>query len=241
VSDDTGESVGWAGVVERLEELTRELRRQGRAAIAAQAASESCLERLAAFERAMRDEREGRDQASSDERDGGGEGQSEEAGAAREAEARAREVVAWLEALVPVADAIDRAASHAAEVAESARPPLRLRIWPFARKSAVRADLDALASGLRVLRDQLAAALRSRGIYIERRLGVEVDPELHRVVGVRPSEPGERQPQGTVLEVIRPGYAIGRRVVREADVIAAVAAASVESPHERATVAKIRQ
>jgi molecular chaperone GrpE len=143
-----------------------------------------------------------------------------EEGGAREAEARAHEAAAWLEALVPVADAIDRAASQAAEVAErTGRPPL-LRIWPFARKTAAASDLDTLASGLRVLRDQLAAALTSRGVRIERQVGVEVDPELHRVVAVRPKASDQHEREGTVLEVIRPGYAVGRRVVRETDVVA---------------------
>jgi hypothetical protein len=166
----------------------------------------------------------GCDEASSDE-DGDEDGEGarppdKKNGVEHGAEARADEAVAWLEALVPVADAIDRAASQAAEMAERARRPPRLRIWPFARKPAANADLDALASGLRVLRDQLAAALVSRGARIELRVGVEVDPELHRVVAIHPAPSGQEERDWTVLEVIRPGYALGRRVVREADVVA---------------------
>jgi molecular chaperone GrpE (heat shock protein) len=226
LSDDAGESVRWASLVERLDELTRELRRQGRAAVAAQAASESCLEQIATLELRMRGERDG-DGEGCTKVPGDEHGDDEDTRAPdkeddskREDEARAHEAAAWLEALVPVADAIDRAASQAAEVAERARRPAPLRIWPFARKTAAFADLDALASGLRVLRDQLAAALASRGVRIERRVGIEVDPELHRVVAVRPPASGQPEREGTVLEVIRPGYAVGRRVAREADVVA---------------------
>lgn len=225
MSDDTGESARWTSLMERLDELTRELRRQGRAAIAAQAASESCIEKLGALDRAMREERqgdgEGRDERGDDEGDDENDENDE-----REAEARAQEAATWLEGLMPVADAIERAASHAAEVAERARRPRRLLLWPFGRKPDVGADLDALASGLRVLCDQLAAALESRGVRIERRVGVEVDPELHRVVAVRAPASRKHEREGTVLEVIRPGYAVGRRIVRETDVIAAGRASS---------------
>lgn len=229
MSDDAGESGGWARLAERLDELTRELRRQGRAAVAAQAASESCLEQLAALERMVRTEREDAEEGENahgfDKEDG--------RARARETELRVRESAAWLEVLIPVADAIDRTVSQASEIAERVHRRPRLRLWPFTRKPAVAAEQDALASGMRVLRDQLTAALESRGVRVERRVDVDVDPELHRVVAVRPPSAGRPEREGTVLEVIRPGYALGQRIVREADVVAAGGAVGDNAPQRR--------
>lgn len=226
--DDAGESGEWASLAERLDELTRELRRQGRAAVAAQAASESCLEQLAALEREMRTEREregeSRGGTATDERG------AEETG---KTDLRVRESAAWLEVLIPIADAIDRTVSQASEIAERAHRRRRLRLWPFTRKPDVAADQGALASGIRVLRDQLTAALESRGVHIERRVGVEVDPDLHRVVAVRSPSAGRPEREGTVLEVIRPGYALGQRIVREADVVATGRAVGDNAPQKR--------
>jgi molecular chaperone GrpE (heat shock protein) len=75
-----------------------------------------------------------------------------------------------------------------------------------------------MAEGLRVLRAQLAAALASRGVTADRRVGVAVDPEVHRVVEVRVRRDSERE--GVVVEVLRPGYAAGARLIREAEVVA---------------------
>lgn len=200
---DEGPRLTLQDLAARLEDLTREVRRQGRAAVAAQAAAESCLERLA--ERA-------------DDEDDEGDGQAE---APREAGAASDD--AWARALIPVADALDRVAAQAAAVAERDAPAPRggLLAWlrPGPRAPAPDAEARALAEGLRVLRAQLAAALESRGVTADRRAGVPIDPEVHRVVEVRRPRSGERP--GVVLEVIRPGYSASGRVLREAEVVAA--------------------
>ena len=46
-----------------------------------------------------------------------------------------------------------------------------------------------------------------------------IDGERQRVVEVRPPRPGEQA--GTVVEVVRPGYALGARIIREAEVVIA--------------------
>jgi molecular chaperone GrpE len=198
----------------RVEELIREVRRQGRAAVAAQAAAESCLERLA-------------------EDQGGEEPPAEEAEVEEEAHA---DDAAWVHALLPVADALDRVLSQARAMVERSldpgeptvgglRPKAR-RLWSMLGRAprevphrAGGPDLHALAEGLRVLRAQLMTALESRGVTADRRVGVPVDPEVHRVVEVRAARPDERD--DVVLEVIRPGYTAHGRIVREAEVVAA--------------------
>jgi molecular chaperone GrpE (heat shock protein) len=189
----------------RIDELTRDVRRQGRAAVAAQAAAESCLQRLAEAEEA------------------GGEGAAREMPDA---------VMGWVHALLPVADALDRILAQARAMAER-RPETpakgrglwaRLRGGPRGTPSSVRdPELRALAEGLRVLRAQLAAALETCDVVVDRRVGVPVDPEVHRVIEVRAARAGE--PEGVVVEVVRPGYAAGGRVVREAEVVAAASLA----------------
>jgi len=199
-----------ADLAARLEDLTREVRRQARAAVATQAAAESCLEKLV--------EREG--------------ARSEDGG---EDEDEPEIDTAWVSPLLPVADALDRVVAQANALVDRAPSPPRSPpakpsglLAMFSRAPAVAADasrdasqdgIRALAEGLRVLRAQLGAALESSGVTIDRRVGVAVDPEIHRVVETRALRPGERE--GVVLEVVRPGYAAHGRVIREAEVVAA--------------------
>jgi molecular chaperone GrpE len=128
----------------------------------------------------------------------------------------------WLEPLLPVADAIDRISARAASLVQAHPPRRRLLPWPFDAAPPPDADLVALQGGLRILRAQLEQALESQGVRIDRRVGVPMDPRLHRVVEVRPG----RGPEGTIVEVLRPGYSLGGRVVREAEV-------AVSSPGRR--------
>lgn len=162
----------------RIAELALELRRQGRAAVAAQAAAEACL---AAIE--------------------------ERGEPADEPEP------AWLAPLLPVADAIDRIDARAASLLQERSRPRTLLRWPLGK--APDPDLAAIAGAVRILRAQMAQALESLDVTIERRVGIPVDPELHRVVDVRMAGSAE----GTIVEVVRPGYSLGGRVVREAEVV----------------------
>ncbi|HEU4408337.1 MAG TPA: nucleotide exchange factor GrpE [Polyangiaceae bacterium] len=184
-------------VAARLDEILREVRRLGRATVAAQAAAESCLEAL---------QREGHGAADGPAPAEGGD--------------------QWLRALLPFADALDRMADQADAMAARREPPARPSrlawLWPGrapARDAGADGHVAALAEGLRLLRAQLAAALEGVGVAIDRRVGVPIDPEAHRVVEVRAGAAAGRPP-GHVIEVARPGYALGGRRLREADVVA---------------------
>ncbi|MCU0681305.1 MAG: nucleotide exchange factor GrpE [Polyangiaceae bacterium] len=180
----------------RLDEIMREVRRLGRATVAAQAAAESCLEALQREERAADGPApaEGGDQ--------------------------------WLRALLPFADALDRMTEQADAMAARREPPARPSrlAWLLpgrapARDAGADGHVAALAEGLRLLRAQLTAAFEGVGVTIDRRVGVPVDPEAHQVVEVRAGAAVGRPP-GHVIEVVRPGYSLGGRRLREADVVA---------------------
>jgi molecular chaperone GrpE len=188
-------------LAQRLDDLLKEVRRQGRAAIAAQAAAESCLE-------AIREQASAGSPASSDNDDGWA------------TEAADEERVRWLRALIPVCDALDRVIRQAAALDQPRRPVrgwLR-RFLPAPEPDDGRAHA-ALIEGLRVLGAQLEGTLRDLGVSVDRRTGEPVDGERHRVVEVRKPGPGYRR--GTVLEVVRPGYALDARIIREAEVVVA--------------------
>ncbi len=180
----------------RLDDLLKEVRRQGRAAIAAQAAAESCLEAIQA--------RPAEASAASDTSD-----------------ATSDEAVRWLRALVPVADAVDRMAQRAAAIEAPDAPPKRTLLRRFfgAAEPDDRHARAALTEGLRLLHAQLEETLRDLGVAVDRRTGDPVDAERQRVVEVRAPRPHERE--GTVVEVVRPGYALGAKIVREAEVVIA--------------------
>jgi molecular chaperone GrpE (heat shock protein) len=176
-------------IAARLDEILREVRRQGRAAIAAQASADACLEAISALEKANEDREP-----------------AEDVGAPRsDAESIVR-------ALIPVADAIERIASAAEEVE---RPiSWRERLLGRALREGV------LAEPLRLLRSQMESALEAHGVLVDRRVGIPVEGESHRVVETQPGPSPDGEP--TVLVVLRPGYALGDRCLREADVIASV-------------------
>jgi hypothetical protein len=180
----------------RLDDLLKEVRRQGRASIAAQAAAESCLEAIQTRP------------APSVVRDASESSTSDEA-------------VRWLRALIPVADAVERLAQRAAAVAApdvNAKRTLVQRVFG-APEPDDRHARAALAEGLRLLRAQLEGTLHDLGVEVDRRTGDPVDGERQRVVEVRSPRPHESA--GTVVEVVRPGYALGTKIVREAEVVIA--------------------
>lgn len=181
-----------AELLPRLDELLKEVRRQGRAAVAAQAAAESCLTAVEAL--ARRAERDPEP-------------------------APGDEPARWLRALLPTIDALDRAAAQAtALIQRRARPRRGFLRALFRAAPDDDAEVNALLAGVEVLGAQLEAALGELGVVIDEPLGEPVDPERHRVVAV--SAPRRDEPSGVVVELARPGYAIGTKVVREAEVIA---------------------
>jgi len=77
---------------------------------------------------------------------------------------------------------------------------------------------DAFRSGLLMIRDRLWQILEKEGLEPIDALGAAFDPERHEAVAQHPSED---QPQGTVLEVVVPGYRFRGRVLRHAQVVVA--------------------
>jgi len=77
---------------------------------------------------------------------------------------------------------------------------------------------DAFHSGLLMIRDRLWQILQKEGLEPIDALGTAFDPEWHEAVAQHPSE---NQPQGTVLEVVVPGYRFRGRVLRHAQVVVA--------------------
>jgi molecular chaperone GrpE len=82
---------------------------------------------------------------------------------------------------------------------------------------ALQMDPDGPASaGLRAVRDQLESILARYGVARTGEVGEQFDPERHEAVSVR--EDGE-QPDRSVVDVARSGYALGDRVLRPAQVV----------------------
>ncbi len=185
-----------AAVGARVEALVLEMRRQGRACIAAQAASEACADSVVA----LRDDLLVHQAPPSSQDD----------------EIRAETIV---RALLPVADAVERVRKQAHEVAKA--PPRRRSLLARLTEppaAAANQALSALVEGLDVLAAQLEEAFRSVEVTVDRCEGVPVDGNVHRVVEVR--RPPSSKLDGTVAEVIRPGYRFAGKLLREADVVA---------------------
>jgi molecular chaperone GrpE (heat shock protein) len=202
-TDETSASLSEV-IARHFDTLIAEVRRQGRASIAAQAAAESCAEAVAA----LRDDvaRMG----------------------SNEMPTGARPVEDVVRALLPFYDALERADGQARESLQrlpSQAPPrslLRRLFDPRGPSPQPNTDLRVLIRGLSVLRAQFEESLRDLGVAFDRRARVPVHAEEHRVVDRRVALGGERP--GTVAEVIRAGCELNGRRLREADVVAYVAA-----------------
>ena len=168
-----------AALSERLDALAGEVRRQGRAAIAAQAAAERCLELLQRLDAAP------------------------PGGAAPEP--------VWLGELGGVFDALGRAAEAGRALVGRGHRPRWLAWLPALR--AEQREIAAVAAGLGLLEQRLDAALNRLGVTVDREVGCPVEGRRHRVVA---TVPGAGPPR--VTRVLRPGYAVAGRVLREAEV-----------------------
>lgn len=98
-----------------------------------------------------------------------------------------------------------------------------LRDWLEVADSVDRALMSSigdpqLGPGLKALREQIEGVLARQGVTRFGQPGERFDPERHEAAGVRPSDD---QPDGAILDVVRPGYAINDRVLRPAQVVVA--------------------
>jgi molecular chaperone GrpE len=109
--------------------------------------------------------------------------------------ARDRGVSSLAKELLPALDNLDRALEAAAED-------------------------DPLLQGVRLVRNELKAALTRAGIESFCPLGEQFDPSVHEAVATAPQQPGGR-PSGTVVEVYQDGYRLGEGILRPARVVVA--------------------
>jgi len=112
-----------------------------------------------------------------------------------------------------------RSLQEAVQNRETATAALAERLLPildnFTRTIAAAesgADAQVLVDGVRLMDRQLRAALEDVHVQPIEALGVHFDPHFHEAVLTENSE----EPEGTVLEVIEPGYKMGKRVLRPA-------------------------
>jgi len=178
----------------RLDAIVAEVRRQGRAGIAAQAAAEACLDEL----KSLRDELGDRSEVPPHVGD-------------RDDDESGRLILS----LLPMADAIERVLAEADRVASTPEPTRLARLFGARH---VGTEAASLREAARVLRSSLEQTLESFGVRADRRVGIPVDGDLHRVVEACDAPPGS--PPDTVLRVVRAGYERDGKLLREADVVA---------------------
>ncbi len=117
--------------------------------------------------------------------------------AAREAAvAQERGVIKLVRELLPAVDNLDRALSAATASGNG----------------------DELASGVKLVHDELIAALSRAGVELFSPNGERFDPEHHEAVA---QQPVEGAPAGTIVEVYQQGCRLGDAVIRPARVVVA--------------------
>jgi len=79
-------------------------------------------------------------------------------------------------------------------------------------------DQHTLTKGIRLVQEQMLAALKRAGIESFSPKGEPFDPHLHEAVATTPVEDAEA---GTVVEVYQAGYRLGDDVLRAAKVVVA--------------------
>jgi molecular chaperone GrpE len=73
--------------------------------------------------------------------------------------------------------------------------------------------VKALVEGVEMTAREMASALQRHGIEQVNPLGEKFDYNLHQAMF---EAPGSGQPDGTIVEVVQPGYVIGERLLRPA-------------------------
>ncbi len=115
-----------------------------------------------------------------------------------------------------------RAAAEVDRRVEESREAL-LRDWLQAVDSVERAlrvgsPDDPLFTGLRAVLEQMEGTLARQGLTRVGAPGEQFDPERHEAVDLRPTD---EQPDRTVVDVARSGWATRDRVLRPAQVVVA--------------------
>jgi molecular chaperone GrpE len=129
--------------------------------------------------------------------------------AAREAAAaQERGITKLAKELLPAVDNLDRALQAAQAVASGGD----------GSGQAENGTAATLVSGIKLVHDDVVAALARAGIERFSPEGERFDPQLHEAVAQIPAEGAE---SGTVIEVYQRGYRIGDVVIRPARVVVA--------------------
>lgn len=81
------------------------------------------------------------------------------------------------------------------------------------------ANQPDLVAGVEQVRRQFLAKLAAHGVRPQEALGQPFDPTLHHAVTTAPAS--DDTPAGTIVSVMRPGYAIGDELLRPAMVVVA--------------------
>jgi molecular chaperone GrpE len=111
-------------------------------------------------------------------------------------EERTSAQVAVLDQILPVLDDLGRAL-------QSAPPELADQPW---------------VQGILLVSRRLMSVLEQLGVRQVGRAGEKFDPRWHEALTMLPQSD---MPEGTILQVTRPGYALGERIIRPAQVIVA--------------------
>jgi molecular chaperone GrpE len=131
---------------------------------------------------------------------------------AREATAAQERGIAKLaKELLPAVDNLDRAL-EAAQSAIGAEPDATASATPTDNGTAT------LISGIKLVHDDVIAALARAGIERFSPEGERFDPQQHEAIAQQPVEGAE---SGTVVEVYQRGYRLGEVVIRPARVVVA--------------------
>ena len=89
-----------------------------------------------------------------------------------------------------------------------------------------KSDAEAIAKGVRLIRDELMRAVQSIGVTIVApQAGDEFDPSRHEAMTYQPAEGIEA---GKIVTTYRFGYALGDRLIRAAQVTIAAEAGATE-------------
>lgn len=114
----------------------------------------------------------------------------------------------------------------ASKVLEDLLPVLDNLSLGLAAAKAPNADVKTLVGGIGMVADQLKASLASHGLKEINPLAQPFDPNLHEAISQQPSADVA---EGSVVTVVRTGYALNGRLLRPASVIVSTGAAATEA------------
>ena len=79
-------------------------------------------------------------------------------------------------------------------------------------------ECENVLAGMKLIYEKLMVALKNRGVRVIEALNKPFDPNYHEAVMQSPSEEHE---EGTVINIVSPGYMMDDKVIRHAKVVVA--------------------